>query len=81
MIQFNILDNTFNEDEVLQSNVVIITWCNYTNKNTITLIESDYTILCLHNENEDFENIALELFKLKDIRFKEFLSFFNEKEV
>lgn len=78
MLQYNIKNNSFNEEEKINPDTVIIIYCNQSEKNVLTYIDSHYETICLHNEDESYDNIAADLFKLQDIKFKEFVDFFKE---
>lgn len=66
------------EKEIDCNEFIIITYCSKTENFVLTLMGKDYD-LCLHNENENYDEIALKLFKLKDKNFKLYLDFFNSQ--
>jgi hypothetical protein len=79
MLQYNIKDKSFNEEEKINPNTIILVWCNQSEKHILTYVDSHYETICLHNEDENHDKIAADLFKLQDIRFKEFVDFFYRK--
>ena len=54
-----------------------ITTCEYRNEQVITLIAFGQEPLCLHNEDEETDKIAVELFVNQNEDFKKHLDFFN----
>jgi hypothetical protein len=78
MLQYNIENNSFDEEEKINPDTVILAYCNQSENHVLTYVDSQYETICLHNENENYDKIAVDLFKLQDIRFKEFVDFFIE---
>lgn len=64
--------------EIEREEFIIVTYCSLSSNLVLTLIGKDFD-LCLHNEDESDDEIALKLFKLKDKNFKLHLDFFNTK--
>lgn len=53
-----------------------ITTCEHKGEQVITLISFGQEPLCLHNEAEETDNVAVELFINEDENFKKHLDFF-----
>ena len=79
MLTFSIKNNDFidNSEEINENAYIILTYCGLSEEFVLTLIEEN-VVICLHNENQNSTLKANELFKLKDVRFKDYLDFFKE---
>lgn len=66
------------EKEIECNEFIVITYCGKTEDIVLTLIGEDFD-LCLHNEDNINDEIALKLFKLKDKKFKLYLDYFNSQ--
>lgn len=64
------------EEEVNSDEFIILTYCSKSESFVLTLVGNDFD-LCLHNEDESCDEIAVKLFKLKDKKFKLHLDFFK----
>ena len=76
MLQYNIENNSFNEEEKINPNTIILVWCNQSEKHILTYVDSHYETICLHNENESYDDISIMLFKLQNVEFKRYLDYF-----
>ena len=69
------------EEEINGVEIVILAYCGKTENLVLSILAKDYD-LCLHNEDENYDKIAINLFKQKDEKFKLYLDFFkNEIEL
>jgi hypothetical protein len=78
---YNLKTNTFTKNlpNVNETDFLRVTTCEHTNKQVITLIMFGDEPLCLHNEDEKTDNLAIELFSKEDENFKNHIDFFNQK--
>lgn len=79
MLAFNLKQDLFidtSEEEFNCDEYIILTYCGKSESFVLTLVENN-SDLCLHNENENYDEIAVKLFKQKDIKFKSHLDFFK----
>lgn len=78
MLAYNLEKDMFfdtSEEEINGDEVIIIAYCGKTEKLVLTIIAKDFD-LCLHNENDE---IAINLFKEKDKKFKFHLDFYKNE--
>lgn len=81
MLIYNLEQDLFidtSEKELEREEFIAITYCSLSESYVLTLIGKDFD-LCLHNEDKSNDELALNLFKLKDKRFKLHLDFFNSQ--
>lgn len=64
------------EEELIFDEIIILAYCSMTENFVLTLVGSN-SDLCLHNEDENYDEIAAKLFKIKDKKFKLHLDFFK----
>lgn len=79
MLAYNLKQDLFIdtcEVELNHDEAVILAYCSKSESFVLTLVGSNFD-LCLHNEDENYDEIAVKLFKLKDKKFKLHLDFFN----
>lgn len=80
MLAYNLEKDIFfdtSEEEINGDEVIVIAYCGKTENLVLTIIAKDFD-LCLHNEDENDE-IAINLFKEKDKKFKFHLDFFKNE--
>ncbi len=81
MLVYNLKQDLFIDTSEVELNfeeVIILAYCSKSESLVLTLIENNYD-LCLHNENENQDEIAVKLFKQKDKKFKLHLDFFKKE--
>lgn len=66
------------EMELKCDEVVILAYCSKCESSVLTLVKNSFD-LCLHNEDENYDEIAVKLFKLKDKKFKLYTDFFKNE--
>lgn len=76
---YNLKTNTFTKTlpNVNVTDFLRITTCEHKNEQVITLITFGDEPLCLHNEDEETDNIAVELFINQNEDFKNHVDFFK----
>lgn len=76
---YNLKTNTFVSDlpNINETDFLRIQTCEHTGKQTITLFIFGEEPTCLHNEDEQSEKIAIELFINQNEEFKNNLDFFT----
>lgn len=77
---YNLKTNSFTKNlpNVNETDFLRVTICEHINEQVITLISFDDEPICLHNEDEETDKIAVNLFINEDENFKKHLDFFNE---
>ncbi len=81
MLAFNLKQDLFidtSEEEFNCDEYIILTYCSKSESFVLTLVEEN-SDLCLHNENQNHDEIAIKLFKEKDKKFKLHLDFFKNE--
>ncbi|WCM41366.1 hypothetical protein MG290_10400 [Flavobacterium sp. CBA20B-1] len=79
MLVYNLKKDLFidtSEGELIFDEIIILAYCSMTEDFVLTLVGNN-SDLCLHNEDESYDEIATKLFKLKDKKFKLHLDFFK----
>jgi hypothetical protein len=79
MLAYNLKQDLFIDTSEVELNcdeAVILAYCSKSESFVLTLVGNNFD-LCLHNENESCDEIAVKLFKLKDTKFKLHLDFFK----
>lgn len=66
------------EEEIIYDEIIVLTYCSKSENYVLTLVENNFD-LCLHNEDESDDEIAVKLFKLKDRKFKLHLDFLKNE--
>jgi hypothetical protein len=66
------------ENEIIRDEIIILAYCSKSEDFVLTLVANNYD-LCLHNEDESYDEIAAKLFRLKDKNFKLHLDFFKSE--
>jgi hypothetical protein len=77
---YNLTTNSFTEKvpNVNETDFLRITICEHRNEQVVTLISFGEEPLCLHNEDEETDKIAVELFANKNEEFKNHVDFFKD---
>ena len=81
MLAYNLKQDLFidtSEEELIRGEIIILAYCSMSESFVLTLIKNNFD-LCLHNEDESFDKIAVKLFKMKDKKFKLHLDFFKNE--
>lgn len=79
MLAYNLKKDLFidsSEGELISDEIIILAYCSMTEDFVLTLVRNN-SDLCLHNEDENYDEIASKLFKQKDKKFKLHLDFFK----
>jgi hypothetical protein len=78
---YDLKTNSFTKNlpNVNETDFLRVTICEHKNEQVITYISFDNEPICLHNEDEETDKIAIDLFINQDENFKEHLDFFNQK--
>jgi hypothetical protein len=74
---YNLKTNSFTKNlpNVNETDFLRVTICEHRNEQVITLILFDDEPICLHNEDEETDKIAVNLFINEDENFKKHLDF------
>ena len=81
MLAYNLKEDLFIDTSEVELNcdeVIILAYCSMSESFVLTLIKNNFD-LCLHNEDENYDKIAVKLFKQKDKKFKLHLDFFKSE--
>lgn len=82
MLAFNLKQDLFidtSEVELNNDEFIILAYCGKSEKLVLTYIENNFDI-CLHNEDGNYDEIAVKLFKQNDRKFKLYLDFFETED-
>ena len=76
---YNLKTNSFTQKlpSVIETDFLRVKTCEHTDTRVVTYISFGDEPICLHNEDEETEKIAVELFINQDDNFKKHLDFFK----
>lgn len=81
MLAYNLKQDFFIDNSEVEFNldeIIILAYCSKSESFVLTLIGNN-TDICLHNEDESCDEIAVKLFKIKDKKFKLYTDFFKNE--